>query len=84
MAKRTRAALTADSEARLAEKGGGRFPTLTLQPEEMELWERLLARDSGKERGKAKRTLMRALHALEGKNQPSNDELLAMLKERMK
>ena len=84
MTKRTRAALTADSEARLAKKGGGRFPTLTLQPDEMELWERLLSADSGKDRGKAKRTLMRALRALECKNQPTNDELIDMLKERLK
>lgn len=49
--------------------GGGRFPTLTLNPEEMAVWESLLAKDKGQDRGKAKRTLMNALRLAAGKGE---------------
>lgn len=48
----------------LVKRGGGRFPSQTLDPAEMEVWEQCLALDDGPEHGKAKRTLMAALHAL--------------------
>lgn len=84
MAKKMRAQVTAEYEARVADQGGGRFPTMTLKPEEMALWEKALAEDSGPERGKAKRTLMRALAALEKRNEPSQDEVIDWIKRNTK
>jgi len=84
MAKKSRSQVTAEYEARVSEKGGGRFPTMTLQPDEMAAWERAMAQDTGPDRGKAKRTLMRALAALEQRNEPSNAEIIEMLKARLK
>jgi len=57
---------------------------MTLQPDEMAAWERAMAQDTGPDRGKAKRTLMRALAALEQRNEPSNAEIIEMLKARLK
>lgn len=76
MAKKSRSQLTAEYEARLADKGGGRFPTMMLSPEEMALWESAMAQDKGAERGKAKRTLMRALAALEQRNDLTQAEVI--------
>lgn len=84
MAKKSRSQVTAEYEARLSDKGGGRFPTMMLLPDEMAAWDSAMAQDSGPDRGKAKRTLMRALAALEQRNEPSNVELIEMLKARLK
>lgn len=81
---KTGSEIVADSQERLRERGGGRFPTLTLSPEEMALWERLLAAEGGSDRGRAKRTLIKALHALNDGNEPTNAQLFAMLKARLK
>lgn len=69
-----------DEAAVLEERGGSRFPTLTLSPAETELWERLMAQDTGDQRGKAKRTLVRALHALAGKNDLSQEQIIDWIK----
>lgn len=71
MAKKTRAQVTAEYEARVADQGGGRFPTITLSPDEMALWEEALAQDKGPDRGKAKRTLLRALATMVAQKEPN-------------
>lgn len=71
-----------DAQKRLAERGGGRFPTLTLSPDEMTEWEALLALDDGPERGKAKRALMRGIRAAltETENDLTADQVIDWIK----
>lgn len=81
---KTGSEIVADAQERLKERGGSRFPTLTLSPEETALWERLVEAQGGPERGRAKRTLVAALNALDGAKEPTNAQLLAILKGRLK
>ncbi len=68
-----------DYRDELKRRGGGRFPTLTLDPEEMALWEQLVKAHGGKGRGEAKRTLMAALRALSAKNDLTPKEVKAWI-----
>ena len=72
------------SQQKNEDAGGGRFPTLTLSPDEMALWDRLMAQDEGPERGRAKRTLVRAMDALDRKNDLTQKEVLEWIRRNTK
>lgn len=80
MAKRSTGAAGSETVRKAQQKnedaGGGRFPTMTLTPAEMTLWQSLMDQDSGPNRGKAKRTLMLALAALEKRNDLTQDQVI--------
>jgi hypothetical protein len=82
MAK-TGSELVAASQERQRAAGGGRFPSITLAPDEKALWDALVVRHGGDEHGAAKRTLMASLRALDARAEPSNAELIAMLEARL-
>lgn len=75
---------TAGYQDRLREQGGGRFPTLTLTPDEMAQWKALEARLGGDDRGSAKRTLLACMAAADARVEPTKGELLAMIEARLK
>jgi hypothetical protein len=80
---RTASEITAAYQDGLKERGGGRFPTLTMTPEEMARWRALEARVGGDDRGSAKRTLLACMEALEARREPTNEQLLALLRTRL-
>lgn len=73
----------AASQERLRERGGGRFPTMTLSPDEMGLWNGLVAAYGGEGHGGAKKTLVAALNALASRKRLSNAELVAEIAQRL-
>lgn len=81
---KTGSELVASSQDKLRESGGGRFPTLTLGPEEMALWEQLRAKHGGEGKGSAKRTLMAALRSLDTRRELSKAELIAIIAARIR
>lgn len=85
MAKRSQTSeAVRKSQQKNEEAGGGRFPTMTLSPDEMQIWERLVAQDDGPERGRAKRTLVRAMDALDRKNDLTQKEVLEWIRRNTK
>jgi hypothetical protein len=72
------------SQQKNEDAGGGRFPTMTLSPEEMVLWERIVGQDDGPTRGRAKRTLMRAMEALDKGNDLTQKDVLDWIRRHTK
>lgn len=76
---KTASELTAAYQDRLKQDGGGRFPTLTLSPDEMARWKALEARLGGADRGAVKRTLLACMAAAEGQGAPDVAGILRRL-----
>lgn len=76
---KTASELTAAYQDRLKQDGGGRFPTLTLSPDEMARWRALEGRLGGADRGAAKRTLLACMAAAEGQGAPDVPGILRRL-----
>jgi hypothetical protein len=72
------------SQQKNEDAGGGRFPTMTLSPEEMVLWERIVGQDDGPTRGRAKRTLVRAMEALDKGNDLTQKDVLDWIRRNTK
>lgn len=70
---------TAAYQERLREAGGGRFPTLTLLPEEMARWRALEVRLGGEGAGGAKRTLLACMAAAEAQEASSDGKKMHAL-----
>ena len=71
------------SQERMIERGGARFPSMMLNPEEAELWGGLVAAYGGEGHGGAKKTLVAALNALASRKTLSNAELVAEIAKRL-
>ncbi len=72
------------SQQKNEDAGGGRFPSMTLSPEEMVLWERIVGQDDGPTHGRAKRTLVRAMEALDRGDDLTQKEVLDWIRKNTK